>query len=437
MRQQQLPTQGRAASVGVISGGLWAFGFRVLNALSGVLLVMLVARRLPQADTGRYFSVLSLVSIAAIAANCGAGAAAVKLIAQALAERNMARARGVVDLSFRMVLAGGFATGTLLALPWTRELLRDQMNLDRSVSFLLVWLWICGSALQTVLAEIFRGIRNLFMASLFSGALSTLMTLAMLGACSAAMGPGSFPVNDVFLAAALANLLSAALAAACLLGFFRGHPREARRSWPELLHISVPFWATQVVLAILLQADIWILQGTGDSAAVALYGTAVRMTLLLTLPLAVMNAALLPVISAQHALARHDELQILLRAAASLAALPALAAVALFATAGHAMLGVLFGDKYQGALPLLLVLSLGQIVNILCGCAGYTLMMTGQQREMMWITIVSGLVMIACGLSVVHWLGAFGLRVRQTQGLWTHASWHGMTRPLTALRQLQ
>jgi O-antigen/teichoic acid export membrane protein len=205
---------------------------------------------------------------------------------------------------------------------------------------------------------------------------------------------------------------------------------------------------------ILLQVDIWILQSTGDSAVVALYGTAVRVTLLLTLPLAVLNAALQPVISRQHALARHDELQSLLRAAASLAALPALAAVVLFGVAGHTLLGVMFGDYYRGALPLLLVLSLGQLVNILCGCAGYTLMMTGRQREMMWITIISGLMVVLGGLIAVHRVGAFGLAcvsafclaaqsvgmwlcVRRTLGLWTHASWHCMVRPLATLQQLR
>lgn len=444
----------RQDRVDVISGGLWAFGFRLLGALSSVMLVMLAARRLAQADTGRYFSLLSLVSIAAIAAAGGTGTAAVKLIAQALAERHRARARGVIDLSLKLLLAGGLLVGAALALPWTRDLLRAQMNLHCPVSFPLVWLWICASALQSLLAEIFRGLRNLFMASLFSGALNTLVTLVVFLAFSTFNGPGPLPLNGLIIATTAANLVCVGAASVCLLSLSRPLGREISRAWPEQLRISAPLWATQIVLAILLQADIWILQSTGNSAAVALYGTAMRMTLLLTLPLTVLNAALLPVISAQHALARHAELQSLLRDTASLAALPALAAVVLFAVAGHTVLGVLFGPAYRGALPLLLLLSLGQLVNILCGCAGYTLMMTGLQRDMMWITVIWGLVMIMCGLIAVHQLGAFGLacisalclagqsiamwlRVRQVLGVWTHASWHGMVRPLETLRRLR
>lgn len=70
------------------------------------------------------------------------------------------------------------------------------------------------------------------------------------------------------------------------------------------------------------------------------------------------------------------------------------------------------------------------------------------------MTIVAELVMIVYGLVAVPRLGVFGLagtvtlclaarsitmwqRVRQTQGLRTHASWRRMARPLTTLRRLQ
>jgi len=454
MMQRKSQPEDLASRAGILSGGLWSFGFRVLSALSGMVLVMLVARRLAQADIGRYFSLLSLVSIAAVMASGGVGTAAVKLIAQALAERQMARARGIIDLSLRLLLAGGVVVGAALALPWFRELLRIQMNLRHAISFPLIWLWICASALQSLLAEIFRGMAHLFMASIFGGALNTLITLAAFLALSVFSAPGPLPLNSLIMATALANLASVVIASFCLLILSRRLGGQVSRAWPGFRRVSGPLWATQIVLVILLQADIWILQSMGDSEVVALYGTAVRMTLLLTLPLAVLNAALLPVIAAQHALGRHAALQSLLRDTASLAALPALAAVLLFVLAGHIVLGGLFGEAYRDALPFLLVLSCGQLVNILCGCAGYTLMMTGLQSEMMWITIIFGGLMILCGLLAVHRAGAFGLactsavclagqsiamwlRVRQARGLWTHASWNGMVRPLATLRRLR
>lgn len=110
-------------------------------------------------------------------------------------------------------------------------------------------------------------------------------------------------------------------------------------------------------------------------------GTAVRMTSVLPCPLAVLSAELLPIIPAQHGLARHAEQLSLLRDTAFLAALPSLTAAALFATAGHTLLGGLFGNDYRGVLPILLVLSLSPLVNIVRGCAASTLMMTDDSAK--------------------------------------------------------
>lgn len=440
--------------VGVVSGGLWALGFRLLGALSGVLLVMLVARVLSQADTGRYFSLLSLVSIAALVAGCGAGTAAVKLVAQAVAAQHPARVRGVIDAALLLLLAGCALVGGVLALPWTRAFLQAQMNLTVAVSFPLIWLWIGASALQTLLAEMFRGLQKLFLASAFGGTASTLLALILLLGLRVTAGAEGLTLNRLILVVALANLIGVAAAGACLFAVARRLGPQVSRAWPELLGLSAPLWATQIVLGLLLQADIWILQSAGDAAAVALYGTAVRMTLLLTLPLTVLNAALMPVIAARHAQGRRAELQTLLRDTASLAALPALGATALFALAGHTLLSTLFGRFYAAALPLLLILSLGQLVNILCGSAGYTLMMTGRQREMMWITLLFGALLVIGGCLVVHRLGAPGLagsaalclagqsiamwlRVHQTRGLWTHASLRAMRHPFATLGRLR
>jgi O-antigen/teichoic acid export membrane protein len=447
---QSRPSDDTATS-GIVFGSIWSFGFRALAAFSGLLVAMLVTRQLSQPDAGHYFLLLSLVSVAALALGGGLNFSVVKLIAEAQAQGRRARALGVIDLSVRSAVAAALLAGVLLALPAVRALLVEWLGHDGRLPWMALWLWMVATAWQTLLAEIFRGLQNLFLASLFSGAASAVMSVLLLTAFDWLVPASLF---TVVVAIAAATLASTAIAAACLwrtrgpLG--TSVERDARLLWQT----SAPLWVTQLTLLVLLQADIWILQGAGDSAEVALYGTAVRMTVLLTLPLTVLNAALMPVISARHALARHAELQRLLRDVASLAALPAGLAVLVFAAFGGALLAVLFGDAYRAAAPLMLVLSLGQLVNVLCGSAGYTLMMTGRQRDMMWITIAAGALTIGLGLAAVRSHGALGvawasavglalqsvamwLRVRQTRGLWTHASWRALLQPLATLRQLR
>ncbi|WP_064576572.1 lipopolysaccharide biosynthesis protein [Cupriavidus gilardii] len=449
--QPQSCSSDDSAASGIVLGSIWSFGFRALAAFSGLIVAMLITRQLSQPDAGRYFLLLSVVSVAAVVLGGGLNFSVVRLIAEAQAQRRPARTLGVIDLSIRFVAAAAVLTAIVMAVPPIRVLLVDWLAYDGRLPWIALWLWIAASALQTLLAEIFRGLRNLFLASLFSGAASAVLSVLLLTAFRWLV-PAS--LDTVVVAIAAATLAGATVAAVCLwrarepLG--TSIERDARRLWQT----SAPLWVTQLTLLVLLQADIWILQGAGDSAGVALYGTAVRMTVLLTLPLTVLNAALMPVISARHALARHAELQRLLRDVASLAALPAALAVLVFAGCGEPLLSLLFGDAYRAAAPLMLVLSLGQLVNVLCGSAAYTLMMTGRQRDMMWITIAAGALTIGLGLAAVRSHGALGvawasaiglalqslamwLRVRQTRGLWTHASWRGLLQPLATLRQLR
>lgn len=444
------PTDDTATS-GIVFGSIWSFGFRALATCSGLLVAMLITRQLSQPDAGRYFLLLSLVSVAAVVLGGGLNFSVVKLIAEARAQQRPARALGVIDLSIRCGVAAALLAALLLALPSVRALLAEWLGHDGRLPWIALWLWIVATAWQTLLAEIFRGLQNLFLASLFSGAASAVLSLCLLMACGW-LAPAS--LSTVIVAIAAAMLGSATIAAGCLWRARKPLGTTVERDAPLLWQTSAPLWVTQLTLLILLQADIWILQAAGDSTEVALYGTAVRMTVLLTLPLTVLNAALMPVISARHALARHAELQRLLRGVASLAALPAALAVLAFAGFGGALLGGLFGDAYRAAAPLLLVLSLGQLVNVLCGSAGYTLMMTGRQGDMMWITIAAGAVAIGLGLAAVRNHGALGvacasaiglalqsvamwLRVRQTRGLWTHASWRALLQPVATLRQLR
>ena len=439
------------AASGIVFGSIWSLGFRALAAFSGLLVAMLITRQLSQADAGRYFLLLSLVSVAAVILGGGLNFSVVKLIAEAQAQRRAARALGVIHLSIRAAVAAAVLAGVLLALPPIRAMLVEWLGHDGRLPWVALWLWIVATAWQTLLAEIFRGLQNLFLASLFSGAASAVLSLLLLTAsgCLAAVS-----LSTVVGAIAAATLASATIAVACLWRARKRLGTSVERDARLLWQTSAPLWVTQLTLLVLLQADIWILQAAGDSAEVALYGTAVRMTVLLTLPLTALNAALMPVISSRHALARHAELQRLLRDVASLAALPAALAVLAFAGVGEALLAVLFGDAYRAAAPLMLVLSLGQLVNVLCGSAAYTLMMTGRQRDMMWITIAAGALTIALGLAAVRSHGAMGvalasaiglalqsvamwLRVRQTRRLWTHASLGAVLHPLATLRQLR
>lgn len=424
---------------------------RILAALSGLLVTTLITRTLEPQAVGIYFILFSFCSIGAIIIGCGLNLSVVRLISESMALRRPGRALGTVRITLKLLALATLTFTGVLLLPPVKTLLAALLKFTPDTLLLiLVVVWTFGLALQSVLAEVFRGLQDIFRASVYGGLCTSLLCLAALA--TAALYTTATLHQTVTLVTS-ATALAVLLCAISLQRVLRHLPSPEPPRWPELLALTAPLWGTNLLLVVLTQADLWILNRLSDSADVALYGAASRLTQLLTLPLLVLNSALIPMISEQHALGQHSRLQNLLRDSAALATLPALGVLALFGVAGSLLLELFFGASYRDAHMILLILGAGQCVNVLCGSAGYTLMMTGHQRDMLWITVLSGALMIPLAFVLGGELGAPGVAlgtalslgfqslamcicVRVRLRLVTFASLPGMLHPRRTLKRL-
>ncbi len=424
---------------------------RLLAAISGLLVTTLITRTLEPAAAGSYFILFSFCSIGAIVIGCGVNLSVVRLVSESMALGRPAQARGAVRMVLQLLASASLLFAAALLLPPVRELMAVLLKFSPD-GLLLVLLvaWTVGLALQSVLAESFRGLQDIFRASVYGGLCTSALCLTALGLAALYSVP---TLRQTITLVAVATLLAVLICSLALRRALRRLPAPEMPGWRHLLTLSLPLWGINLLLVVLTQADLWILNQLADSADVALYGAASRLTQLLTLPLLVLNSALIPMISEQHALGQHARLQSLLRDSAALAALPAIAALVLFAVAGPLLLELFFGGSYRGAHAVLLILGAGQCINVLCGSGGYTLMMTGHQRDMLWITVFSGALLIPLGFVLGDWLGPCGVAlgvaialatqsvamcicVKMRLGLVTVASLQGMLHPLQTLKRL-
>ncbi|WP_313514270.1 oligosaccharide flippase family protein [Pseudomonas sp.] len=424
---------------------------RLLAALSGLLVTTLITRTLEPAAAGNYFILFSFCSISAIVIGCGVNLSVVRLVSEAMALGRPERAKGAIWMALKLLAFAALVYATVLLLPPVSRQLSAFLKFPPDVLLpILLVIWTIGLALQSALAETFRGLQDILRASVYGGPCSSLLYLTALGIAALYSAP---TLQKTVALVAGATLLAVLICSMALHRALRRLPAPQMPGWRTLLALSLPLWGTNLLLVVLTQADLWILNQLADSAEVALYGAASRLTQLLTLPLLVLNSALVPMISEQHALGQHARLQSLLRDSAALAALPAILALFLFAVAGPLLLELFFGASYRGAHGVLLILGAGQCVNVLCGSAGYTLMMTGHQRDMLWITGLSGALLIPLALLLGAWFGSSGVAlgvatalglqslamcacVRLRLGLVTMASPQGMLHPLRTLKRL-
>lgn len=400
--------------VRLFQGGKWAFIFRFMTSIIGFVISVLLARILPVSDVGQYFLALSAVSILSVVALFGVNFSAVKLAAESVELKMLEQLKGIFWGCAAIVF---FAAG-LVALLFYAFL--NGLSLDLGgLSYLkgdkaaLVVVWMFLFAVQLFFAEFFRGLQDVFKASIFSGFLSGLLTVLVLFFFWLADFSGS--LETIILIIVLSNFV------ACIVPgyelFSKFWSADVCIPWRKIFIVSMPLWVTNLMLVVLLQADIWILSFYADGSAVALYGAASRFTQFLTLPLMVVNMALMPIISELYVRGDMSRLENVLRATASIAFLPALFVIVAFLFVGRDVLSVVYGHEYVNAYYVLLILSAGQLVNVACGSAGYALMMTSKQQAMMWITVSCGVLSVMLSLLLVSNYGALGVATASAFGL--------------------
>jgi O-antigen/teichoic acid export membrane protein len=440
----------RSISARLLSGGLWSLASRGLAIGAGFAVNVLLTRLLSPHEVGAYFLIYSMVAASSAIAMLGLNFSIVRLVAESLSLNQPGRAKGAIFSTLAIVVAAiVLLDGLLITVtsPWLNE--HVFMGGGRHI----VWLsaaWIAVFTLQLISAEVFRGMHDIRNASIFGGMLISILGALFFLACLL------FAVHltlaygvALSVAAGVINFLIASLLIRERIRTLNAKPQFHLR---ELLAISAPLWIANLTLLVLTQADVWILSTGRGQDAVAIYGAAVRMTTFMTVPLLVINSTLLPLISELYARRNQEELERTLRGTAALALIPAVLGFIFFCVFGGRLIGLAFGNFYSAGLPVLLILSAGQLVNIAGGSCAYVLMMTGHQRDMMWITLVAGAATVGTGFALVQTFGALGVAVgsalgltlqtvvmwlctRWRLGIWTHCSLPDLWRLLLVFRR--
>jgi len=137
--------------------------------------------------------------------------------------------------------------------------------------------------------------------------------------------------------------------------------------------------------------DVLMLKQFDNYAVVAVYSVAVKLTLLLSVALASVNAVLAPKIAEDFNRGALDALALKVKKSTRLIFFSTAPAILILALGAEWILSW-FGSTYTGAKSALWILLLGQGVNSFCGSVGVYLNMTGKQTAFQWI-VASALVL--------------------------------------------
>ena len=407
---------------------------------------ILVARLLGPGEYGTYLFVTTIMSLGGLVAMAGLNEAALRFISESLAHGKTSAARAylrqaLVIAAGTSVVASLVVTGGLVLTRWGQELPHFATLLVLVAVGLVVLGW------QQLGAELVRAYGDLRIASLFSGGqaggpVSNLLFL--IGMVVAAAG---FVQLNATVAIGLL-VVSLCLTCPVLFGLLAQLDRSRASSSAddrslsanqrrELFTVAGVLLMNQLLAFATLQIDIWLAGGLLSAESLGLYGAAKRTLLTAAMPVQMAMLTIVSSIPRLYALQQKASLERLVRSAATAAAIPSLAAIALLMLFPRQLLALVLGSAYVAAAPVLMVMAVGHVVLVLSGNPQHVLTMTGRHRLVLMVNLLSALLLVVAGAIGAHWFGAVGLAAasagslmvqngllwllaRNELGIWTH-----------------
>ena len=396
----------------LLRGGVWVLVLRVTGICLAVIVNAVLARVLTKEAFGNFIWFSSLLTVGGCASRLGMERLIPRFVAESVVRRDL------------LAYYGTFRKGSLLAMLCTLSLAAvwsiylmagglGYLSLPRSgATVILTSLTIVTGSILMIAAESLRGLHRPFQASLFSADASgpliaclLLLQVAMASTYGQIDFLGSLFMLLVSMAipAFIATLLLmrairesapiAATVAALDSGPIQNSPTMTgdQPTYRRLFSAGWPIMLTQLFAMICIFSDIWIAKICCNDEQLALMGASRRLVLMISMPMTIMNLAItgaIPTLYAERNLAR---LQAVLQRSALIGFIPSMIAVITLTVAPAFVLSVLYGAAYSNAGPLVSTMAIG--IGILCwsGAAELLLVLTGQQRCSMTISVIAGI----------------------------------------------
>jgi O-antigen/teichoic acid export membrane protein len=178
----------------------------------------------------------------------------------------------------------------------------------------------------------------------------------------------------------------------------------------KLFGFSAPLFLVETLDFILRRVDIIIIGIFLVSTQVGIYHAAVRVAMLLAIPLASVDSIFAPMIAEYHG--RGDMVNLRRNFKVSTRWIFSLVCpLFIFILLFPAPLLRLFGNEFTRASLVLVILSAGQLVNAATGPVGYMIMMTGHPRLTLLNTLSLALVNVSLNLLLIPRLGIAGAAI--------------------------
>jgi len=190
---------------------------------------------------------------------------------------------------------------------------------------------------------------------------------------------------------------------------------EGKRKWiaRPMIKMALPLLLVMSTSVIAANADTIMLGWLSTTYNVGLYNVGARIALLVSFFLVVTNAAISPKLAALYADNKIKEMETMVKTVTFILILIAIFSLTFFIFFGKTILG-LWGSDFKEAYYILIILGIGQFVNISTGSSGLLLIMCGYEKIHGYISLTFVLMNLLLNYFLIKNYGALGAAMATT-----------------------
>ena len=408
--------------VEVILRGSVAFVTRGGGFVVSYVLGIWIARQFGADGVGIYGQAVSVLTIGAVFGYMGLNQALTRYLAPLAAASKWASIRMVSWNALRFTLLISILVAVILFLlsPWIAI---DILSEPRMLFPLRVMtLTVVPFSLLRVCEGLFKGIKQTFIATLAEGA------IVPVGICVILLF-GYFIVPELTIEhVSAAYLVSTALTAFSLIMYWRWMVPQAgvividKALQTNILKAAWPIMSIDLMVQIRSRLDLLLIGYWGTSAAVGIYSTAVRMVLITGFLLDSAEVILAPKIANLYANNDFEELQKLITNVVRLLLLISIGVYSVFLAAPNLILSI-FGDEFGEGATIMRIVSVAMFFQVASGPTAMLLLMTGYEKKLRNILIVTVVLSVALNFFLIPTYGALGAAITTAFAIFLSNGW--------------
>ena len=382
--------------------------FKVFSIASGYILIFILDNLHGEEGVGIFSTAWTILMIGAVIGKLGFDSSIVRLIAEANYSQKYKYIRNVYKRSLFIIIVSGCITTCLLfvtAEPLSKILFTDYSNSKyiKVLSFAIIPL-----AVFQYNAEAFKGLKKVIHFAVFQNGTVYFIIIAILFIISKFQ---SDPIN-IFFALLFSTLML------MLISFLAIHkvmpapennsnPQEKTTPYKQLLSITIPMLLTNSLFLIMNWTDILMLSYFKDEASVGIYNTCLKIAALNTIAQVAITNMAMPKFAEIYSNNNRGELKRVVKQTSFLITVISLPIFVIIITLPEFLLNI-FGQEYIKGREVLIILAVGHFFSAFSGATINLLNMTGQERIVKNILIITTLLNIILNYALIPKYGIKG-----------------------------